>query len=106
MAKGGFISLTIPIVVGVTFFMAALGWNDAIVTSIDYFTTNREFLKASGIEIAAKWIYVGILTVLLFAILYFGRKYLKDSFIKFEAHHGGDPNIGPEGVAAIPIDAV
>lgn len=95
--------LLLPILVGVLFFIAALAWNEAIVGTINFFTSEREFLVPTRKELASKWIYTIVITFILILIVYLSRKFLAQPVLNLEAHSDSIVDVTPEAIASSPI---
>lgn len=95
--------LLLPILVGIIFFIVAIAWNDAIISTINYYTSERELLIPTSNELKYKWIYVCIITIILITIVYMSRNILSRSVIKMESHSDSIIDITPETIAASPI---
>lgn len=94
--------LLLPILVGIIFFIVAIAWNEAIIATINYYTSERAYLIPTGKELIYKWVYVSIVTVILIIAVYMSRNILIGSVTKLQSSSSiGD--ITPEAIAASPI---
>jgi len=97
--------LIIPIILGLLFFLGALAWNDALRQSINFYFSDRDFLKPTNKELISTWVYVIILTVLFLLYLWFFRNQLKNDVVQFEPHDapGAGIDIGADTPAVLPV---
>lgn len=94
--------LLLPVFIGLLFFITALSWNDAIVSTINFYSGERDFIKPTTQELIYKWVYTIIITFILILVIYIFRKQLHRSTANLETHTDAVINFNPEDVALSP----
>lgn len=92
-------TLLLPVLIGLLFFITALSWNDAIVSTINFYSGERDFIKPTRQELIYKWVYTLIITFILIFVIYIFRKQLHRSTSNLETHTDAVINFNPEDVA-------
>ena len=72
----------VPIVTGLLFFVAAISFNEAIVSTINFYTADRDVLIPTNTELFYKWVYflVSISALCLFTLVW------KHTLSSFRSH--------------------
>ena len=95
--------LMISVIIGVLFFLIALSWNDSIMSTIDFYTAERDFLIPTQKELISSWVYTIVITFILIITVYLFRNYLKQSFLHLESSGEGSSIGQGGGLSAAPI---
>ena len=78
MAKIPFRDAIIPIIITITLFLVALSFNDAIVSSIIFFSDKKRGITLQ--EVTNKWLYSIVAIIILFSEVMMWRDYLPGAF--------------------------
>ena len=82
MSHISFKDAIIPIIITITLFIVALSFNDAIVTSILYFSNDNRGITLK--EVTIKWLYSIIAIFVIFTEIIIWRDYLPSAFKESE----------------------
>lgn len=96
-----FVQILFPLVIGVLFFLTALGINQAVGLTIDRYFHDESLDTSTTQNVLVGWGYAIIISVMLVALVYFSNKYIHAGKIGLDAHGETGPDL-----AELPVEAI
>lgn len=100
-AEQNFLQLVAPLIVGILFFLTALGLNQALGLTIDLWFHDVMTESSTVQNVLVSWAYSLIVFALLVFSAYVSSRYIHTGSVKLEAH--GESGAG---LAELPLEAI
>lgn len=100
-AQESFIQILFPLIIGILFFLTALGINQAVGLTIDRYFHDISLGTSTTQNVLVGWAYSIIIAVVLVALVYFSNRYIHAGKASLDAHGESGPEL-----AELPVEAI